>query len=220
MIRTITNMVSSRLFQAHLPSFYWVEALRTATHLTNMLPTTRLQSLISLLLGLTLVFSSAIRQIRKGFAVSISFPASSSYLAMLSSMKLCFPSCLLVLLPLPPHRVPTILSSPFLFLRPIRNLSTTCSPLQRCHLFLRRFLPLLRLCPHSCRCVSFRVTLSCCCRRSCSFSSSGSPLQTRAKSGIFKPKVPFSLSIASPSVPPFPVLTTKLFKILTGVTPC
>lgn len=41
MIRNITNMVRSLLFQAHFPPLYWVEALHTATHILNLLPTSR-----------------------------------------------------------------------------------------------------------------------------------------------------------------------------------
>lgn len=38
MIRTINNAVRSLLFQAHLPSTYWVEALHAAVHILNLLP--------------------------------------------------------------------------------------------------------------------------------------------------------------------------------------
>lgn len=45
MICTITNMVCSLLFQAHLPPTYWAEALYVATHLINLLPTKTLHNL-------------------------------------------------------------------------------------------------------------------------------------------------------------------------------
>jgi hypothetical protein len=38
MIRTTTNMICCLLFQASLPATYWAEALHTATHLLNHLP--------------------------------------------------------------------------------------------------------------------------------------------------------------------------------------
>jgi hypothetical protein len=38
-IRTINNMLRSRLFQASLLARYWVEGLHTATYLLNCLPT-------------------------------------------------------------------------------------------------------------------------------------------------------------------------------------
>jgi hypothetical protein len=38
MIRTTTNMICCLLFQASLPASYWAEALHTATHLLNRLP--------------------------------------------------------------------------------------------------------------------------------------------------------------------------------------
>jgi transposase InsO family protein len=38
MIRTTTNMIRCLLFQASLPASYWAEALHTATHLLNCLP--------------------------------------------------------------------------------------------------------------------------------------------------------------------------------------
>jgi hypothetical protein len=38
MIRTTTNMIRCLLFQASLPASYWAEALHTATHLLNHLP--------------------------------------------------------------------------------------------------------------------------------------------------------------------------------------
>jgi hypothetical protein len=40
MIRTTTNMICCLLFQASLPASYWAEALHTATHLLNRLPST------------------------------------------------------------------------------------------------------------------------------------------------------------------------------------
>lgn len=45
MIRTITNMVRSLLYQAHCPLLYWVEALNVATHIINLLPTKTLKLL-------------------------------------------------------------------------------------------------------------------------------------------------------------------------------
>ncbi|GKV44212.1 hypothetical protein SLEP1_g51411 [Rubroshorea leprosula] len=42
MNRTIMNMVRSLLFQANLPSQFWVEALHVAVHLINILPSSRL----------------------------------------------------------------------------------------------------------------------------------------------------------------------------------
>jgi hypothetical protein len=38
MIRTTTNMIHCLHFQASLPATYWAEALHTATHLLNRLP--------------------------------------------------------------------------------------------------------------------------------------------------------------------------------------
>jgi hypothetical protein len=38
MIHTTTNMIRCLLFQASLPASYWAEALNTATHLLNRLP--------------------------------------------------------------------------------------------------------------------------------------------------------------------------------------
>jgi hypothetical protein len=38
--RTTTNMIRRLLFQASLPTSYWAEALHTATHLLNCLPST------------------------------------------------------------------------------------------------------------------------------------------------------------------------------------
>jgi hypothetical protein len=38
MIRTTTNMICCLLFQASLPTSYWIEALHTTTHLPNRLP--------------------------------------------------------------------------------------------------------------------------------------------------------------------------------------
>ena len=38
-IRSTNNILRSLLFQASLPPSYWVEALHTATHLLNLLPT-------------------------------------------------------------------------------------------------------------------------------------------------------------------------------------
>jgi hypothetical protein len=38
MIRTTTNMIRCLLFQASVPATYWAEALHTATHLLNRLP--------------------------------------------------------------------------------------------------------------------------------------------------------------------------------------
>lgn len=45
MIRTVTNMVCSLLFQAHLLPTYWAMALNVATHLINLLPTKTLHNL-------------------------------------------------------------------------------------------------------------------------------------------------------------------------------
>lgn len=42
-LRSINNIVRSLLFQASLPSTFWVEALHTATHLINRHPTKTLQ---------------------------------------------------------------------------------------------------------------------------------------------------------------------------------
>ena len=44
MIRTINNDVRSLLFQAQLPSSFWVEALHRAVHILNILPTKTLQN--------------------------------------------------------------------------------------------------------------------------------------------------------------------------------
>jgi hypothetical protein len=43
MLRTINNATRSLLFQASMPPSYWVEALHTATHVLNLLPTKTLQ---------------------------------------------------------------------------------------------------------------------------------------------------------------------------------
>ncbi|KAL8143938.1 hypothetical protein V2J09_016970 [Rumex salicifolius] len=40
MIRTLTNMIRSILFHGHLPPCYWTEALTSATHLLNLIPST------------------------------------------------------------------------------------------------------------------------------------------------------------------------------------
>ncbi|GJU19839.1 ribonuclease H-like domain-containing protein [Tanacetum coccineum] len=40
MIRTINNIIRTLLFQAHLPSSFWVEALNMAVHILSLLPTT------------------------------------------------------------------------------------------------------------------------------------------------------------------------------------
>lgn len=45
MIRIVTNMIWSLLFQDHLQSSFWVEALHVATHLINILSTIGLCSL-------------------------------------------------------------------------------------------------------------------------------------------------------------------------------
>ena len=44
MIRTINNTIRTLLFQARLPTSYWVEALHTAVHLLNILPSTSIQN--------------------------------------------------------------------------------------------------------------------------------------------------------------------------------
>ncbi|GJZ48108.1 ribonuclease H-like domain-containing protein [Tanacetum coccineum] len=44
MIRTISNVVRSLLFQARLPLEYWVEALLTAAYLLNILPSTSINN--------------------------------------------------------------------------------------------------------------------------------------------------------------------------------
>jgi len=44
LIRSLNNVVRCLLFQASLPSFYWVEALQTVTYLLNILPTKTLRS--------------------------------------------------------------------------------------------------------------------------------------------------------------------------------
>ena len=44
MIRTINNAARSLLFQVSMPPCYWVEALHTATHVLNILPTKTLKS--------------------------------------------------------------------------------------------------------------------------------------------------------------------------------
>jgi hypothetical protein len=41
-IHSTNNIIRSLLFQASFPSAYWVEALHTATHLLNILPTNTL----------------------------------------------------------------------------------------------------------------------------------------------------------------------------------
>lgn len=43
-IRSINNIVRTLLFQASMPPAYWVESLRTATHLFNLYPTKTLQN--------------------------------------------------------------------------------------------------------------------------------------------------------------------------------
>jgi histone deacetylase 1/2 len=42
-IRSTNNMIRSLLFQASIPPAYWAEALHTATHLLNILPTKTLR---------------------------------------------------------------------------------------------------------------------------------------------------------------------------------
>lgn len=44
MIRTINNTIRTLLFQARLPPTYWVEALHTAVHLLNILPSSSIQN--------------------------------------------------------------------------------------------------------------------------------------------------------------------------------
>jgi len=44
LIRSLNNVVRCLRFQASLPSFYWVEALQTASYLLNILPTKTLRS--------------------------------------------------------------------------------------------------------------------------------------------------------------------------------
>ena len=44
MIRTINNAVRSLLFQAQLPNSYWVEALHSAVHILNILPSKNIQN--------------------------------------------------------------------------------------------------------------------------------------------------------------------------------
>jgi len=39
MLRTVNNVTRTLLFQASMPPFYWADALATATHLINRLPT-------------------------------------------------------------------------------------------------------------------------------------------------------------------------------------
>lgn len=46
MIRTINNSIRCLLFQAHLSPGYWVEALHTAVHLLNILPSVAIQNKI------------------------------------------------------------------------------------------------------------------------------------------------------------------------------
>ena len=59
MIRTINNAVRSLLFQAHLPSTFWVEALHTAVHILNLLPSKTIQNrrLLSVLFNKLVSFS-------------------------------------------------------------------------------------------------------------------------------------------------------------------
>ncbi|GKA27172.1 ribonuclease H-like domain-containing protein, partial [Tanacetum coccineum] len=40
MLRTITNLIRTLLFQAHIPPSYWVDALNMIAHLLNILPST------------------------------------------------------------------------------------------------------------------------------------------------------------------------------------
>ena len=44
MIRTINNAMRCLLFQAHLPASFWVEALHTAVHILNILPSKAIQN--------------------------------------------------------------------------------------------------------------------------------------------------------------------------------
>lgn len=44
MIRTINNAIRCLLFQARLPPSYWVEALHTAVHILNLLPSKAIQN--------------------------------------------------------------------------------------------------------------------------------------------------------------------------------
>ena len=44
MIRTVNNEIRCLLFQANLPSSLWVEALHTAVHILNLLPSKPIQN--------------------------------------------------------------------------------------------------------------------------------------------------------------------------------
>nr|GFB08606.1 ribonuclease H-like domain-containing protein [Tanacetum cinerariifolium] len=44
MLHTINNLIRTLLFQAHIPSSYWVEALNMAAHLLNILPSTTINN--------------------------------------------------------------------------------------------------------------------------------------------------------------------------------
>nr|GEW23704.1 ribonuclease H-like domain-containing protein [Tanacetum cinerariifolium] len=46
MLRTINNLIRTLLFQAHIPSSYWVEALNMDAHLLNILPFTAINNKI------------------------------------------------------------------------------------------------------------------------------------------------------------------------------
>nr|GEV62097.1 ribonuclease H-like domain-containing protein [Tanacetum cinerariifolium] len=47
MLRTINNLISTLLFQAYIPSSYWVKALNMAAYLLNILPSTAINNEIS-----------------------------------------------------------------------------------------------------------------------------------------------------------------------------
>ncbi|GJT67989.1 ribonuclease H-like domain-containing protein [Tanacetum coccineum] len=44
MLRTVNNLIRTLLFQAHMPSSYWVKALNMAAHLLNILPFTAINN--------------------------------------------------------------------------------------------------------------------------------------------------------------------------------
>jgi hypothetical protein len=135
MIRTTTNMICCLLFQTSLPASYWTEALHTATHLLNRLPSKVVKHptphfalygtttfgcsvvpaiptppplpLTSCLPAPLTASSLATLLTTRGIAVLTSPPIASSSLVMSSSTKMCFPL-------LAPHHPP--ISTPSLSL--------------------------------------------------------------------------------------------------------
>ena len=83
MIHTINNAMRSLLFQAHLPSTFWVEALHTVVHILNLLPSKAIQN-------------------RSPFSVLFNKPVSYSHLKVFGC--LCYPNINHTHLPKPSPR--------------------------------------------------------------------------------------------------------------------